>query len=162
MQIILDPDQYDRIWDKVQHEFHFSPYGSPYGCTDQSPWISFPFPCKKYRLDRLFSEEQEKIIRSIFRNINPREMYALDWQHGCFLYDPREEIPFGYWFHDATRNCNVYFPSYYPDGDYHFFASLDWSIGLYGHPWREEMIVAGEALIREFERVQNALPVTAL
>lgn len=157
MQIILDRDQYDAVWNKICHDFHFSPRD-----IDRSPWISFPTPSKRYRLNRLFSEEEENIIRSILCKVNPGEMYALNWQHDCFLYDPREEIPFGYWFYDATRNCNVYFPSYYPDGDFYFFASLDWSIGLYGHPWRKEMIVVGEALIREFDQVQHALPVTAL
>ena len=79
-------------------------------------------------------------------------MYALDWQHDCFLFDPNERIPTGYEYHDDARNCNVYFPDYYPDGDYHFFVSKDLAFGLYGHPWRKELIVVGEELIIAIEK----------
>ena len=113
-------------------------------------------------VDCYFSEEQEKIINSIFCKVHPQDMYALDWQHDCFIYNPCEEIPLNYWFYDTKRDCNVYFPSYYPDGDYHFFASFDWQIGLYGHPWKKEIIVVGENLIHEFEKVQSMLGIAEL
>lgn len=117
---------------------------------------------KKYRLSgvSVFTEQQEKIINSIFCGVNAKEMYALDWQHDCFLYNPCEEIPLDYWFYDTERDCNVYFPSYYPNGDYHFFVSFDWSIGLYGHPWKREIMVAGEKLIQEFDIVSNILNIS--
>ncbi len=111
-------------------------------------------------MNSFFTEEQEKIINSIFCRVNPRDMYALDWNHDCFIYNPCEEMPSDYWFYDAERNCNVFFPSYYPNGDYHFFASFDWTIGLYGHPWKEEIIVAGEPLIQEFENARRVLNIT--
>ena len=34
-----------------------------------------------------------------------------------------QEIPLDYFFYDKDRNCYVYFPSYYPNGDYHFFIT---------------------------------------
>ena len=40
-------------------------------------------------------------------------------------------------YYDRVRDCTVYFPEYYPDGDYHFFVSKEWSFGLYGHPWKK-------------------------
>lgn len=43
-----------------------------------------------------------------------------------------------------------------------FFVSLDWLLGMYGHPWKKEIIVVGEKLIQEFEKVQNALNITEL
>ncbi len=79
-------------------------------------------------------------------------MYALDWKSDCFLFNPNERIPTGFEFYDDSRNCNVYFPEYYPDGDYHFFVSKDWALGLYGHPWRKELIVTGEELILAIEK----------
>ena len=157
MEIILDEDKYNDIWDKIFQDFLFSP--SVYA---EDPWLSFVTQSKKYRLNDLFSEEQEKIINSIFCRLHPKNMYALDWHHDCFIYNPCEEIPLDYWFYYAERDCNVYFPSYYPNGDYHFFASFDWSIGLYGHPWKKEIIVVGEKLIQEFDKVQNALYIAEL
>lgn len=159
MKLILDDNQYNDIWDKIYRDFRFFP-----SCKDHSDdlWLSFPITCKRYRLNGLFSEEQEKIINSIFCRVNAGDMYALDWQHDCFIYNPCEEIPLGYRFYDTERNCNVYFPGYYPDGDYHFFTSFDWSAGLYGHPWKKEIIVVGEKLIREFEKVQDMLRITEL
>ena len=160
MEIILDRSKYDYIWDKIYRNFLFSP-----SCKDSSDlWLSFPIPTRfqRYRLNCYFSEEQEKIINSIFCKVHPQDMYALDWQHDCFIYNPCEEIPLDYWFYDTERDCNVYFPSYYPDGDYHFFASFDWKIGLYGHPWRKEIIVVGEKLIHEFEKVQGMLGIAEL
>ena len=160
MEIILDRGKYDYIWDKICRDFLFSP-----SCKDSSDlWLSFPIPIRfqRYRLNCYFSEEQEKIINSIFCKVHPQDRYALDWQHDCVIYNPCEEIPLDYWFYDTERDCNVYFPSYYPDGDYHFFASFDWQIGLYGHPWRKEIIVVGEKLIYEFEKVQGMLGIEEL
>ena len=156
MEIILDRSKYDYIWDKIYRNFLFSP-----SCKDSSDlWLSFPINFKKYHLNCYFSEAQEKIINSIFYKVHPQDMYALDWKHDCFIYNPCEEIPLDYWFYDTERDCNVYFPSYYPDGDYHFFTSFDWSIGLYGHPWEKELIVVGERLREEFDKVQNILNIT--
>jgi len=153
MKIISDKNKYNAIWDKIYNDFLFSP------SYDAGPdlWLTVPEISRRYRLSSVFSEEQEKMINSFFCKVNAEDMYALDWQHDCFIYNPCEEIPLDYWFYDAGQNCNVYFPSYYPDGDYHFFASFDWSLGLYGHPWRREIIVVGEELIQEFERAQSVL-----
>ena len=156
MEIILDRNQYDGIWNKIYDEFLFSPSCKAIGDT----WLYFPIESKKYRLNGVFSEEEERIVNSIFCRVHGKDMYALDWRHDCFIYNPCEEIPLDDWFYDTERNCNVYFPSYYPDGDYHFFASFDWSIGLYGHPWQKELIVVGEKLIREFEKSRDMLAVT--
>lgn len=89
-------------------------------------------------------------------------MYALDWQHDCFVFSPNEDIPLYYWYHDTGRDCNVYFPSYYPNGDFYFFISLDWKIGLFGHPWNKEIYVMGEELINEFDRIKEKLDITEI
>lgn len=158
MKIILDCNKYNAIWDKICHDFLFSPSYK----ANSDLWLYFTIKSKKYHLNSVFSEEQEEIINSIFCKVNSKDMYALDWQHDCFIYNPCEKIPLNYWFYDIERNCNVYFPSYYPDGDFHFFASFDWSIGLYGHPWKEEIIIVGEQLIQEFEKVQDILNITQI
>lgn len=158
MEIILNQNKYKSVWDRIDNDFQFYPSCGFY----PEQWLSLPMKSRKYRLNGPFTEEQEKIVNSIFCRVNPRDMYALDWQHDCFIYNPWEEIPPDYSFYDAERNCNVFFPSYYPNGDYHFFVSFDWTIGLYGHPWKEEIIVVGEQLMQEFEKARKKLNITGL
>lgn len=160
MKIILDRKKYDEIWNKICDDFHFCPYCK----IAPEEWILLPMHHKKYHLNGslAFTEKQEEIINSIFCRVNAKDMYALDWQHDCFIYNPCEKIPLDYWFYDTERNCNVYFPSYYPNGDYHFFVSFDWLIGLYGHPWKREIMVVGEELIQEFDKVQDILNIKEL
>ena len=51
----------------------------------------------------------------------------------------------------------AYFPSYIPDGDYSFFISEDFSFGYLGHPWRNEIWIFGEELIKETEKIYKTL-----
>lgn len=115
-------------------------------------WLKPEGIFRTYKLGKIWNEEQEAVINFILCEVIGKEMYALDWHHDCFLFDPNERIPTGYEYYDDARNCNVYFPEYYPNGDYHFFVSKDWTLGLYGHPGRKELIVAGEELILAIEK----------
>ena len=77
--------------------------------------------------------------------------YAFDWQHDCFTFSPKEYIPCDYEYYDTNRKCTVYFPTYYPNGDYHLFFDSDWKYGIFGNPWKKEIIVMGKNLIKKFE-----------
>ncbi|MCR5610872.1 MAG: DUF2716 domain-containing protein [Clostridiales bacterium] len=147
MQVILDDKLYKSIWDKIYNVYSFYP------STDNlsERWLRPIRQFRTYQMTMIWNEKQEKIINSILCRVVGEEMFALDWQHDCFTYDPNERIPVGYMYQNNERNCNVYFPEYYPDGDYHFFVSKDWRFGLYGHPWRKELIVVGKKLILEIE-----------
>ena len=46
---------------------------------------------------------------------------ALDWQHECFRFSPSEKSAYA-----------ETLPTYYPDGDYHFFIDGNWRFGLFG------------------------------
>ncbi|MCR4758935.1 MAG: DUF2716 domain-containing protein [Oscillospiraceae bacterium] len=140
MQVITDQKLYDRIWDKIFQEYSFSTQNEKWLCPDTEYAV--------YRFGSLWDERQEAIVNQILCRIAGAEMYALDWQHDCFLFNPNENIPFAYQYYDTARDCTVYFPTYYPNGDYHFFISKDWSTGLFGHPWRSELIVTGAALMQ--------------
>lgn len=142
MQVIVDKGLYKRIWDKIYSDYSFYP-----SVDGQGNWLEPDGVFKKFRLEMLWDENQEAIVNTILCDVIGEEMYALDWKHDCFLFNPNERIPYGYQYFDSERKCNVYFPEYYPDGDYHFFVSKDWHFGLYGHPWRKELIVVGEKLI---------------
>lgn len=153
MQVILDKELHDQLWDRMLGEYHFSP---PW---DKSPF-SFPHPYKLYRLGKYtWTQEQETRINSIFETLVPQDgyLYALDWNHDCFTYNPRERIPLYYHYYDEKRDCNVYFPSYYPDGDFYFFIASDWSFGMLGHPWRKELYLWGDELIAHFEQLARYL-----
>lgn len=157
MRTITDERDYDNIWKKLVKEYRFRP-----GAKPPEQWLTVPGKSKPYCLNGhgCWNGEQEKTVNAIFERICPGTMCALDWQHDCFFYDPRERIPLHYGYYDAMRKCNVYFPCYYPDGDHYFFVTPDWRAGLFGHPWRKEIIVMGEKLIAEFEKVKDILELT--
>lgn len=149
MQVIKDKTVYRELWDRFCAEFGFD--------REKENWLILPLPHKSYKVLRPWTEEQERIISGIFSRLCTGEMYALDWQHDCFTFSPDEHIPPDFQFYDAERDCNVYFPGFYPDGDFHFFLSADWQLGLFGHPWREEICVMGTALTAEFEKLKEQL-----
>jgi hypothetical protein len=99
----------------------------------------------------IWDEQQEKIVNDIFKKLCKNNLYALDWQHDGFIFNPKGNIKLGTHWHDSKRDVEVYFPSYYPDGDYHFFLATDFTYGLFGHPWKEEIYVFGDNLVKEFE-----------
>ena len=152
MQVITDMDLYQSIWDKIYSDYSFCPSMDSHG-----KWLEPDGVFQKVELKTVWDERQEAIVNSILCEVIGGEMYALDWHHDCFLFDPNERIPTGYMYYDSLRNCNVYFPEYYPDGDYHFFVSKDWAFGLYGHPWQKELIVVGEELISAIEKKRSEL-----
>ena len=148
---IITQEEYRKIWDKLYDEYKFFPH--PYDKTKE--WLMPKGTIKKYRIKDtgyIWNEKQESLINEILCKVVNEEMYALDWQHTCFAYNPNEWIPVDYHYFDAERNYEVWFPTYYPNGDYYFFVSKDWSVGLYGHPWRKELIVVGDQLICEIDK----------
>lgn len=147
MQIIKDKKEYQKIWDVICSDYAFFP------STDSGKtWLNPNGVFQRYRLLKKWDEHREASINRILCEVVAGEMFALDWQHDCFSFDPSEKIPTGYTYYDRERDCSVYFPEYYPDGDYHFFVSKDWRFGLFGHPWRKELIVVGEELIVEIDK----------
>ena len=137
-----------KFWDRLYDEYGFRPQYT----KESYKWINPPAPFKVFALpENCWNEEQEKLVNSFFIKLDLNELYALDWQHDCFSYDPKEEIHLGYEYRDEDRQCNVYFPDYYPNGDYYFFVDPDLKFGLYGHPWLQEIVVVGEELIKLFE-----------
>lgn len=147
MIIITDNKRINDIWDKLYNEYYFFPSTE----ISEKSWINLPNISKKYQLNSYWTEYQEKIINEIFEMIIDSDMYALDWQHDCFIFNPQENIPYGFSYFDEKRDVNVFYPTYYPDGDYHFFISIDWHYGLFGHPWRKEIYVMGKELIEQFD-----------
>ena len=118
MEVILDRDEYNRIWTKIDKVYQFKPSVDP----KAGEWIRLDPPYRAYRLTRFWDEKQEGIVGQIMRRVIREEMYALVWNSDCFIFHPDEKITPGLQYRDFERDVNVYFPSYYPDGDYYFFV----------------------------------------
>lgn len=146
---IMNKELEDSVWNKICSRFKFVPdhKAVPY------PWIELPTPFKIYQLDfSAVGTHWDRLINSVFVQLGSSELYALDWQHDCFVFSPRD-----YWklvkeYHDDVRDCNVYFPHYYPDGDYYFFVDPQWKYGMFGHPRLMQIAVFGEELIGHVDR----------
>lgn len=112
-----------------------------------------------FRSDELVDMANET-IRNIFiliTNENQR-IYALDWHHSAFLYDPRNiEEQKSFWVENKSGKYFADFPSFIPDGDYYFFIEENFEFGYLGHPWREEVWIWGDALINKVEEVYQSL-----
>lgn len=154
MQVLSDNN---KLWEMLYDQYGFRPrYTDKTYC-----WIEPPKPYKVFTLPfHCWNEQQERLVNSFFIRLDLNELFALDWEHDCFTYDPAEELPLHFEYQDEQRKCAVYFPSYYPDGDYYFFGDADWKYGLFGHPWLREIVVTGEALIQLFEDNSQALEIS--
>ena len=150
---VLSNELTNRIWDMLYDEFKFKPSIN----NDGKEWISIPYENRAFKLNSIWIEEQESMINSFFEALVAGEMFALDWQHDCFSFSPKEHIPYEFEYYDDERNCNVVFPTYYPNGDYYMFFDKERKYGLLGHPWRKEIIVIGKELISKFEDNKKVL-----
>ena len=136
----------DEFWDKIDDEYLFAPHYT----GEKYRWINLPEPHKKYSLGSLWTDAQEMLVNSFFAELT-ENLIALDWQHECFKFSPSEKSAFA-----------ETLPTYYPDGDYHFFIDEKWCFGLFGHPWLGEIIVLGSDLIQKFDENLSELNITVI
>ena len=160
--LLEEPKEINDIWNKIYSLFDFSP---DYNNT-QSP---FTFPkfikhVKTYDISGMSrvlnphdgdgnyrSTVQIETLKSIFAECMDEDdfIYALDWQHSCFKYDPRVEEPYGYYMtYETLENTRAYFPFFYPNGDYYLFVSQDFSWGYFTHPWQKKVWVFGKRMVQ--------------
>lgn len=157
MKVILG-EHINQIWDIIDRDFHFRP-----SIDVDTASFAFPVHAACFRLKSVWDDRQEAIVNGIMMDLFPEEaLYALDWQHDCFLFSPKEQIPPNYRYYDKERKCQVFFPTYYPDGDYHFFVDTNFRAGLFGHPWQEKIYVIGSRLICAIKEKQQELDLEIL
>lgn len=142
---MLDDNLYTEIWDTIKIKFNY-----PQDFSYNGNYIAF-------RISYLWNEHQENIVNEILEHIGNNDIYALDWQHDCFMFNPYDNVPMNTEWYDKERECNVYFPTYYPNGDYHAFVSMDYTYGIFGYPWSKEIYVVGEKLINLFRKYVSEL-----
>ena len=167
--LLDDTIEYDLVWDKVYEKLNFKPSCEYRG---HSMEVDLPFEIEGnyavYGIEKMceFKIEQkefEEIIRNLFISITNegRRMYALDWQHSAFLFEPRKiEEQKSVWKEDNRYHgggYNAYFPDFYPDGDYYFFIDEFFEFGYLGHPWRQEIWVFGNKLIEKADEIYKDL-----
>lgn len=160
--LIDDTPEYDLVWDKVYEILKFTPSIdksiTPFEIKEEYAIYSFDFnEITENRIDL------EEVIGNVFVDISEDDikMYALDWQHSAFLYNPKNpEEQKSIWKEDDRYmggGYNAYFPSFFPDGDYYFFIEENFRFGYLGHPWRQEIWVWGEKLIARMDEIYNAI-----
>lgn len=139
--IPLTSDQYRFVWDKFYKDFKFSP------SVHSKDWPSFSLQSTyiTYEITNYTENDLDDLEKNCFKCLKavtePGEyIYALDWQHESFLYNPNLE--------KGLANWTI---SFYPDGDYYFFLNKEFNWGYLGHPWEQTITIFGTELMRQFE-----------
>ena len=164
--VINNTKQYDNIWHWIDKTLHFRPScRRGHHIPDGSPF-QIPFAHSVYGIETMTEAQldcMEQLVHQAFLHATKpgQRLYALDWQHSGFLYDPRSKDAYqSVWVEDARcpqGGYNAYFPSFYPDGDYYFFIDENLQFGYLSHPWRQEVWIFGDVLVQEFENIYEYL-----
>ena len=154
MRAIHFNEEYDQIWGQVYEKLSFQPSIHPGVNT-----FELDMPHRVYRLPEfVWNEEQEALVERLMAAAISEEIYALDWQHPAYAYLPGE-LHHKEW-HDAAQKANMYFPTYYPNGDYYFFVAKDLSFGWLGHPWQKKLTLFGEKMLHLLDGYEAQLGLT--
>lgn len=139
----------EKVWDWIYRELSFKPSVRPLDW----PSISTQKRYFKFKIDSLwgpdYSEQahsnfiQQAIDAFIEITTPDEEIYALDWQHECYYFDPRR-LSVNYMRDDGSSNTKI---SFIPDGDYYIFLTKDFENIWFGHPWEKTITVIGDRLI---------------
>ena len=162
---VISEEEYDCVWNNVMESFKFKPR---YNSTNNAiPFLKLPEPFHIYEMHLFTSHLKDKsiIINDDYYNVfnehitnifikcmaNEDFLYALDWQHTCFRYNPKSSEKMPHML--ETDDYNIYFPNFYPDGDYYFFIAKDFSWGYFTHPWKQQLWVFGKDMVEEIKKV---------
>lgn len=141
----LENSTADSLWDKLW--------------TDQGRLLE-PVPSVTWDIGDAFSQDQSKLnaaevdltIKTLanFKACARRGkcLYALDWQHPCFLFDP----------HGGAQKADAesWAVSVFPDGDTLCFIEPEFRFGTLGHV-DKTFCVFGSELLAAFERNKPAI-----
>ncbi len=156
----LTETDYKNIWDWVYSALSFKPSIR----SIDWPSIQTERPFRKFSVDFLWKGGYDEALYAKFINNainafvditpNGEAIYALDWQHDCFYYDPKELTA------DLMLDNESSIPpiSFIPDGDYYIFITKDLQNVWFGHPWEKSVTLIGERLI--LAATKNGLPIS--
>lgn len=164
--VVLDKNERNFIWDKFYEQFTFKP--SMY----QQDWPSFKINCQfvKYYISGIWSKNSsfeefefkykdlhKKMLNAFIEcTLENERIYALDWQHTCYSFNPRIKMDTINFEYVGGEKIEKWYVPILPNGDYYFFVARDLSWGALGHPWEKTMYIFGEKLI---EAVGNNKPI---
>lgn len=159
--MVLESQEYDMVWDRIYDELHFEPSVDsrvvPFSIS--TDYVIYDIST----MNETCVENTDDLIAQAFINCTKEGelLYALDWQHSGFQYNPRyDEEQKSIWVKNDLYmggGYHAYFPSYYPDGDYYFFIDCDFRFGYLSHPWQRKVWIFGNCLIQEFENIESKL-----
>ena len=158
---LLDEEEDRRVWDLFYAMFDFRPSIKPgtRTFTVQQPHHIYDISAVEEReIDRM-----AELIPAVFAECLEKEgfLYALDWQHSSFRYNPRVKIvESSLWIENPqyqNGGYHAYFPSFYPDGDYYLFLEKNFKWGYLGHPWQQKVWVFGERLMEKMENISKEI-----
>ena len=141
--INLNDSEYKEMWDRFYKKFNFNP------STDRKDFPSFkePSPFITYDISNNYEvstiDEWYKIVLKVLKECTGKEefIYALDWQHDSFLYNPHFQNEEDSWVIEP-----------FPNGDYYIFIPNDMRWGILTQPWEETICIYGKDLIDSFSR----------
>jgi len=156
----LTSEENHRTWDLFYEEFKFRP------SIDSKDWPSIETDLPQLKLDIMECYREgydqgcfnilEELAKEIFKNITEvnEHMFALDWQHPGYEFDPRKEFPIDPKFKEWPVPV-------LPNGDYYIFLTQDFQNLWFGHPWEEtitligkDIVTAGRERMAEFNRMK--------
>lgn len=143
----LSEKEAGHAWDNFYRLFDFSP------SIDKFPGIRTSLPQKKYSISKYFSADVsfynlENVALILFNSItNPGDrLYALDWQHDCYDFDPRQEM--------ERDEFDEWIIPIFPNGDYYIFLTKDYKNVWFGHPWEKTITLIGHDIVQQVD-IQN-------
>ena len=152
------------IYNFINKELRFLP-----SCDASFPFLPFAInrPFAVYDISKMTNEQTDALYElapTALANCLPigHQLYFIDWFHKFILYDPRnpknsecadEETL------NPDYNCKgiAHFDGFYPNGDYYFYIEKYGCFGYLSHPWRKEVWIYGEELVKEFEKIEDKI-----
>ncbi len=113
----LDKVEKNNLWDYISSKLSFNPRNSEntiipkellYKCYDISSHYNENFKLENY-------DELHDYTLNLFRILSSKKVYALDWMHDCFVFDPN--LPF------ELDEFEEWLISVFPNGDFVFFIT---------------------------------------
>jgi hypothetical protein len=136
----LSQEECDKVWDKFYDLFHFKSSVNHFPALNTNkPQLKFDAKdcfSPNYSLDKL-----EDFAINLFTKISKAgdRLYALDWQHECYDFDPRAQMD-----RDEFEDWIV---PVLPNGDYYIFLTKDFNNVWFGHPWEQTITLIGDDIV---------------
>ena len=136
----LNNQEHEKVWDKFDNLLNFKPSIKDFpGITTSRPQLKFDIKecfSEPFQMDKL-----EKLGLYLFDKITKHgeRIYALDYMHQCYDFDPRQEI--------ERDEFNEWIVPIYPNGDYYIFLTKDFNNIWFGHPWEKTITLLGKDIV---------------